>query len=364
MLKGALATKKKTTAVAKVNTNIVDDAPKDLRHRFLSVQNYRLLSAVLRFATDYVQGIVRVNDLAEMKCDDLKIVELLDPAYCQGECRKKFTNNAKHLYCVIDSAITFSPNNDKNDNWNKFKFVCNSCSNNFAFNDQYDVIQLYPHVSLDDVERLCANGFLTKYIFPIKLDYTESTTETEVPGYHDFYKVIKTIIKEKKPYEHITKIQLRTYGRDLFTETDHDCIIRNGVDAYGEHTYNLEFYPRDSNILKFLETYKDTKPLTFFYRVTKRIYTSRFDYVVCFPIKCYRFCNLCKSTKMYMKNPVLYCSQCGFTDSLFFKNSAFMSNVVYLSQCVKSKTLKPKRILYYDLAMYQSLIKKANKKLE
>ncbi|AYN44966.1 me53 [Alphabaculovirus alterspexiguae] len=354
MLKGALLAKKNTTSVtAKVNTNIVDKTPKDLRHRFLSLQNYRLMSAVLRFATDYAQGILRVNDLIRMKCDDLKIVELIDPAYCQGECRKKFIN-AKFLYCVIDNAIvTF----DEGDKWNKFKLVCNSCSNNFAFNDQYDVIQLYPHVSLDDVERLCASGFLTKYIFPIKLDYTETTTEIQVPGYHDFYKIFKTIVKEKKSYEQITKIQLRTYGRDLFTETDNDCIIRNGLDTYGEHVYNFEFYPRESNMLNFLKIYKDTKPLTFFYRITKRIYTGEFDYFVYFPIKCYRFCNLCKSSKLYNKNPVLYCSQCGFTDSFFFKNSLFMANVVYIKDCVKVKTLKPKRILYYDLTAYKNIMK-------
>ncbi|AAZ38173.1 ME53 [Agrotis segetum nucleopolyhedrovirus A] len=346
----------KKSAIAKVNTNKSDESPKDLRSRFLSTQNYRLLSAVSRFATDYVQGILRVNDLAEMRCQELKGRELLESTSCQGECRKKFSKSAKYLYCIIDSAVNV---NDPSQRWNKFKFVCNSCSNDFAFNAQYEVIQLFPTVSLEDVERLCAVGFLTKYIFPIKLEYTESKTETEVPNYHNFYKIVRSIVKDKKHNEQIIKIQLSTYGRDLFIETDHNCTMRSGVDAYGDVTFDLEFYPRDSNMMSFLSTYKDTKPLTYFYRVTKRIYTSRFDYVVYFPIKCTRYCKLCKDSKIYMKtNPVLYCSQCGFTDAMFFQNSIMLSSVMFIDECVKSKTLKPKRIFYYDMALYKNIIKK------
>lgn len=347
----------KKSIAARVDTNIVDEKPKDLRSRFLSTQNYRLLSAVTRFATDYVQGVLRVNDLAEMKCDELKSQELVESALCQGECRIKFSKNSKFLYCVIDSAVDV---NDAAHRWNKFKFVCNNCSNDYAFNAQYEVIQLYPSVSLEDVERLCVVGFLTKYIFPIKLAYTESRTETEVPGYHNFYKIVKSIVKDKKHNEQITKIQLCTYGRDLFTETDHNCIMKSGgVDAYGDMTFELEFYPRESNMMLFLETYKDTKPLTYFYRVTKRIYNSRFDYVVYFPIKCTRYCKLCKDNKIYSNsNPVLYCSQCGFTDAMFFKDSAVLSSVKFFDECVKSKTLKSKRIFYYNMTLYKSMIKK------
>ncbi|ACI28712.1 ME53 [Agrotis ipsilon multiple nucleopolyhedrovirus] len=341
---------------AKVNTNIGDEKPKDLRNRFLSTQNYRLLSAVSRFATDYVQGVLRVNDLVEMKCNELKGQDLVDSAVCQGECRKKFSKGAKYLFCVVDSAADV---NDVTQRWNKFKLVCNTCSNDYAFNAQYEVMQLYPTVSLADVERMCEVGFLTKYIFPIKLEYTESRTETEVPGYHNFYKIVKSIVKDKKHNEQISKIQLCTYGRDLFTETDYDCAMKSGVDAYGDMTFELEFYPRDSNMMAFLETYKDTKPLTYFYRVTKRIYSSRFDYVVYFPIKCTRYCKFCKASKIYAKNnPVLYCSQCGFTDAMFFKNSPLLSSVTFYDECVKSKTLKPKRIFYYDMALYKTMSKK------
>lgn len=351
----AVAAKKSPSSLKGV---VVDEVPKDLRSLFLSNENHRLLSAMSRFATDYVQGILRVNNLAHMKCGDLKSREQIESTVCHGECRKKFSKNTKYLYCVIDNVVDVG---DASQRWNKFKLVCNNCSNDYAFNPQFDVCQLYPTVSLQDVERLCSVGFLTKYIFPINLEYTESRFDVEVPGYHNFYRKARSIVKAKKPNEQISKIQLCTYGRDLFIETDHDCLIRSAVDSHGVSTFSLEFYPRDSRLLAFLDTYRDTKPLTYFYRVTKRVYASRFDYVVYFPIKCTRYCKLCKDTKIYMKNnPVLYCTQCGFTDAMFFKNSIFMSSVAFIESCVKSKTLKPNRILYYDMNMYKSMM---NKKL-
>ena len=342
---------KSTRVSAKVNTNLVDHAPKDQRKYFLSVQNQRLLMAVTRFATDYVRGILRINNLVEMKCIDLKVDDVVHPTMCDGGCKKKFARNtAKFLYCVVDK----SSDEDK-----EFKFVCKDCSQTFIFRDQYKVIQLYPFVSLDDVHQLCEVGFLTKYIFPIKLEYTEKTHEFEKTSYHDFFKVVRSIVSTKKPFEQITQIKLRTYGRTLFTETDNDCIMKSGLGLNGDMTFELEFYPRDSSMMTFLDVYKDTKPLTYFYSYTKRVYTSRFDYVVYFPIKCDRFCKLCRADKMYLNvHPVLYCSQCGYTDPKFFQHSQSLSSIVYFHECVKMKTQKPRRIYYYDMSTYKTLIKK------
>ncbi|AXU41606.1 ME53 [Spodoptera eridania nucleopolyhedrovirus] len=343
------AIKKKVSA--KVNTNREDDSLKDLRGRFLSNQNYQLMKYVLRFATAYAQGTLRVNDLKEMNCDDLKYGEVTTSACCQGECGKKF-NGAKILFCVIDSE-------DGGDIEDKFKLVCHFCSNDYSYQKRYEVMQLYPTVSLPVVERLCEVGFITKYIFPIELDYTVTTTRTEVCNFHNFYKMVKSIIREKKSNEHITEIRLSTYGRDLFVETDDNCTMKNGINEYSEHFYELDFPSSPSTMLPFVQTYKDTKLLTYFYTVTKRVYYSFFDYVVHFPIKCTRFCKLCKQDKLYLKiHPVLYCSKCGFTDAAFFKNAPFLKTTVFLAKCVKAKTLSPTRIYYYDMNEYKSYINK------
>ncbi|AIE47739.1 me53 [Peridroma alphabaculovirus] len=348
----------KKTVSARVNTNIPAEVPQDVRPRFLSVQNYRLLLAVTRFSTDYAQGVVRINNMQEMNCQELKTPEVLESTACQGECKKKFTrNNAKSLFCVVDKSVDLD---DVARRWSKFRFMCKDCSDQYIFTEPYHVVQLYPSVGLDNIKVLCDEGFITKYVFPIKLECTEVVTQTEVPNYHDFYKVVKSIVKDKKPHEQITKLQLLTYGRVLFTETDYDCVMKSTVDPYGEMATELEFYPQHSSMMAFLPTYKDTKPLTYIYRVVKQVYSSNYDnYVVYFPIKCTLYCKLCKDNKIYLKvHPVLYCSQCGFTDALFFRKSTVMANTMFFKECVKSKTQKPRRIIYYDMVLYKTMVKK------
>nr|UWK31530.1 me53 [Spodoptera exigua multiple nucleopolyhedrovirus] len=353
------SSKKKVSA--KVNTNRDDDDSKfkDLRGRFLSNQNFQLMKYVLRFATNYVQGTYLVNDLKEMECTDLKYGEVERRTVCQGGCGKKFTGGNKLLFCVIDNN---GDDDDVDDGGNeKFKVVCHVCSNDYAYKRRYEVMQLFPTVSLSVVERLCEVGFITKYIFPIDLEYTVTETRTEVCNYHNFYKMVKSIIREKKTNEHITEIKLSTYGRDLFIETDENCAMRNGQNEYNEHVYELEFHPSPSTMIPFVQTYAEKKPLTYFYTVTKRVYLSFFDYAVCFPIKCINYCKMCKQDKLYFKiNPVLYCSKCGFTDASFFKNAPFLKNTVFLAKCVKAKTLPPTRIYYYDMNLYKSYMNKAS----
>ncbi|ABM45721.1 ME53 [Spodoptera frugiperda multiple nucleopolyhedrovirus] len=348
---------KNTTVSAKVNTNLSpDEKPKDLRGRFLSNQNYRLMKSVLRFSSEYVQGVRRVNDLVEMKCDDTKCKEITTNAKCQGECGKIF-NNGKFLFCVYDTSAAAATASSSGEA--KFKLVCNLCSNDYSYNNRYEVLQLFPTVSQQVVERLCEIGFLTKYIFPIKLNYTETQTKTEVINYHDFYKMVKSIIKEKKSNEQITEIKLSTYGRDLFVETDDFCVMRKDSNEFNETVYELDFFPKQSSMLEFLKIYKDNKPLTYFYTVKKRVYLSIFDYAVYFPFKCVLFCKVCTKNKMYLKtHPVLYCSKCGFTDPMFFNNSAFLESTIFLAKCVKYKTMPVARIFYYDMTLYKTFIKK------
>jgi Baculoviridae ME53 len=350
----------KKTIIAKVNTNVVDNSPKDLRNRFLAKENLKLLKAVTRFATDYVQGVLRVNDIAQMRQINSKIsgTEAIKGTTCQGVCQKNFTRaNAKYLYVVIDSTIEVV---DETKRWNKFKFVCLHCSNKYAYDAQFYVIQLYPQIALTDAELLCKLGFLTKYIFPIDLNYTTVTNTTRMEGTHDFFAFFNSIVRNKHVNEQITMVRLQTYGRDLFTETDRDVVMKSAIDvATGKVSCNLEFYPKQSTVMEFLKTYTPTKSLTYFYEVSKRIYKNSADYVIYFPIKCQTCCKLCTKNKVYNTiNPVLYCSLCGFTDAMFFSKSAILGKVTFDINSVKIKSQKPSCIAYYDMADYKLLINK------
>jgi hypothetical protein len=339
---------------ARVNTNIVPETPKDLRPRFLSVQNHNLLSAVSRFASDYARGTLRLNNLKVMKYAGNNRVENEMSTKCQGKCGKKFAVTCKYLYCVIDTTIDLD---DPLTRWNKFLFVCRDCTFNYlrVDGDRYQVIQLYPQIKLADITRLCEFGFLTKYIFPIKLNYKIVKYQKEVQGFHDFYNAVKTIISNKKTYEQITKIELRTYGRTLFIETDNDCTMKCSFDEPTKLTTELEFYPTESKMLNFVNTYNDQIDLSYFYVVTVCAYDTRADYDLFFTIKCELCCDLCTETKLYKNvHPILYCTKCGFTDALFFRNSKITAGLKYFKSCIKEKIKGAKCIKYYDLNEYKS----------
>ncbi len=98
------------------------------------------------------------------------------------------------------------------------------------------------------------------------------------------------------------------------------------------------------------------RQLTYFYNVEKMVFKQPFNYIVYFPVQCKRFCSLCSKNKMYLKHHlVLYCSQCGFTDAMFFSAKCDVSSMRFFSECVKVKTIKPKRIYYYDMTLYKKL---------
>nr|QGX02252.1 me53 [Mamestra configurata nucleopolyhedrovirus A] len=350
----------KKNVTAKINTNIVPEVPRDLRRKFLSVQNYNLLVSVSRFAADYARGRLRLNNLKLLGYDNNNRVENTKMTKCQGSCDLFFGPHCKVLYCVIDLEVDLD---DSATRWNKFLMMCNNCASDYKGDDRYNVLQLFPHLKLVNVERLCALGFLTKYIFPINLEYKVVKRQVPVRNYHDIYATVKSIIAEKQPYEQISEINLRTYGRTLFTDTDFDCTIKSTFqDNPDVPSAEFEFYPVESSMLKVVKTFDDRTLRDYFYEVTTRVYNTRSDYVLYYNIKCTLFCTFCTDTKLYKKtHPIMYCTKCGFTDALFFRDSNIINGIKYYKQCVVEKTKNSKCIRYYDLDLYKSLVKK-NKK--
>nr|WRQ96247.1 me53 [Mamestra configurata nucleopolyhedrovirus A] len=350
----------KKNVTAKINTNIVPEVPKDLRRKFLSVQNYNLLVSVSRFAADYARGRLRLNNLALMGYDNSNRVENIKVTKCQGSCNLFFGPSCKILHCVIDLDVDLD---DASVREKKFLMMCNNCASDYKGDDRYDVLQLFPHLKLVNVERLCELGFLTKYIFPINLDYKIVKRQVPARNYHDIYAMVKSIIAEKKTNEQISEINLRTYGRTLFTDTDFDCTIKSTFqDNPDVPSAEFEFYPVESSMLKVVKTFDDRTLRDYFYEVTTRVYDTRADYVLYYNIMCKIFCTFCTETKLYDKiHPVLYCTKCGFTDAFYFRNSNIINGIKYYKQCVVEKTKNSKCIRYYDLDLYKKLLKN-NKK--
>ncbi|AUV65269.1 ME53 [Alphabaculovirus myunipunctae] len=334
-----------------------DKTPRDLRPRFLSVENMRLLKAISRFAVAYVKGVVNLNDYAQMHKVNANFRgnETKKTVGCQGRCNRLFSRDTapiQQLHVAIDTSVDAI--NDPARRWQRFRFVCQHCLN-YYYDDQFVRVQLYPRLSLVDVERLCELGFVTRYIFPIALEYTTVTTSTKVPNWHDFFSYTQGFVRAKRDNEHISSISLRTYGRTLFEDTDKQVVMHNRVDeSTCRPVYQLEFKPKESSMMAFLDTYNDHKLLTYFYVITKRVYkTMPQDYVVYFPIKCTLYCRQCTKDKMFKRtNPILYCSVCGFTDAFFFSNflTTKHNNLCFDSSRVQIKVQKPASLLYYDMS--------------
>ncbi|QED40536.1 ME53 [Chrysodeixis includens nucleopolyhedrovirus] len=352
-------------AKARINSNLpkkivtkpdVDsEKPRDLRTKFLSQVNIRLLTAVMQFASDYVHGTLKLNALSQMNCSDLKQEEIVEKTSCDL-CNEKFRRESKFLYCLADHSI--NPE-DETKRHKKFRFICKKCSADYMYSYQYELFQMYPVILLDNLEILCQMGFLKCYIFDINLKATVTTEEFSIEGHHDYYDVIQRIVASKKQNERITKLELRTYGNTLFLETNQNCGMQLRIDSTPDKKiYDITFGPYESSMMRFFEKGQQ-RELTYFYNVEKQVYSQPFNYVVYFPVQCKRFCSLCTKHKMYLKHHlVLYCSQCGFTDSMFFNAKTHkidLSKMKFFYECVKVKTIKPKRIYYYDMTLYKKL---------
>lgn len=287
----------------------------DLRKQFLSVENLNLLNAVIRFASQYVCGLFCVNNRdveVPLKSPD-KLIE----TYCDA-CHLSFVQiNSPSLYCVIDKKIE-----------RKFLLVCDGkrCFEKYAqLTARYYTIMLYPVISLNDVEILCRQKFLTRYMFPFdaprKFQDIVLTKETERKIIYDD---IKLMIARKIDNEHIVSVKVSNYRETLLSETPTDYCLHHDK---RNNTVKLHVSPKPSAIKNFFESSHTLAHMTYFIKIIKRQYIiGGYDsYYVFFPKPDLNYnlknfhCAKCLKKKMYKKKyPVLYCSYCCYTDNTFF----------------------------------------------
>ncbi|QYC92693.1 Major early transcription protein 53 [Trabala vishnou gigantina nucleopolyhedrovirus] len=333
---------------------VFDDQPQDLRPYFLSEENLHLMSATMRFAKQYVSGAYKLNNLALMNCSDLKRASdcLLNTA-CD-KCKRDFKHfPAPELFCVIYKRNLVE--NETNSH-NKFKLICGTCYRSLIKNDNTKIcIQLFPKLLLSAIEDLCRYNFITKYLFHIDLEYKleDKLFRDET---RDVYVTFKDIVINKKPNEQIQKISLLTYEKTLFSETIQDCSL---VHDNGKNVLQLK--EDDRSAMVAFASQHEFLNLTYFYKVTKRVYTNRqFDYTAYFakPFLGYNkrlACGKCKS-KFYKNNPILYCSKCGFMNRMHFVHRLDKFEPIaiqYYPECVKAHKTRQYCIMYYDLTLYE-----------
>ncbi|ABF47357.1 ME-53 [Clanis bilineata nucleopolyhedrovirus] len=323
----------------------------DFRKYFLSQETSQLMQHVMNYAKNYVRGVYRANNLQLMNCDDLKSAK---EAYVMTNCDKckgKFNTN-QGLFVLVNHKI--QEENASNCH-NKYKMVCQKCYTILKDKhlQQIEFFQIYPQLSLSTVEALCKNQFVSKYLFGIDRQHTD-TKHVFKDTILNMYTSIRQIIETKAPHEHITKIVLRTYEKPLYEETFEECFIN--------HLNEITFKPKETQFHKFAQTHKFIN-YTYFYEVYKREYhnTMNFNYVVYFAKPFIKHndrvsCVKCKNKFYKKQHLVLYCSTCGFMNRLHFtinEDKIDLNSVKFFEPCVMAVKTKTHCLLYYDNNMYK-----------
>nr|ANS70897.1 me53 [Lymantria dispar multiple nucleopolyhedrovirus] len=337
-------------------------APRDLRHKWLSEENAYLMSAVWRFAKDYFNGIYRVNDLFAMNCQHLKNHENVVVSTTCDRCKYRFGDQRRFLggalYCLVNNNIV---QENENNLHNRFKLICKNCFDKVSDMAVVEIYQLYPTLSLSAVEGLVRCRFVTRYLFPVENVYTISVRNVRDETL-DVARSFQDIVSQKASNEQIVKITLRTYAQRLFSEELNEVFYAAADGGGADDGGNLfKTEPKNSTMLEFVKNHKFIN-LTYFYEIEKRIYHSvghDSGYVAYFAkpyfgVKSRFACVRCKS-QFYKKNPIIYCSKCGFVNRVLFslqRNNINTNKMVFFQQCVQAVKNKSYCILYYDMNIY------------
>ncbi|ACO53465.1 Me-53 [Euproctis pseudoconspersa nucleopolyhedrovirus] len=360
--------------VAEMNFNddgtpLFDAEPQDLRPYFINKENIKLMSALAKFAVDYVKGVYKLNDLVLMNCETLKHgTDCIMNDVCCDTCKKEFRKIIEpELYCLI---YKMDLNKNETSGRNKYKLVCGECA--VAVSDVESPVvrkaiinQIYPILTLNSVQELCRHGFITKYVF--KIDADDYVIEKKVfrDTTRNVYKSFCDIIRNKPDNEQIVSIKLLTYEKTLLNETSDHCFISCENDKK-----ILRFRQSSSSMLSFVENH-NFAALTHFYEVEKIVYANKnYDYVVYFAKPFFGYnkrlnCNKCK-TKFYKSNIILYCSRCGFMNRMHFDpkiDGVAVDRMTFYPQCVRAKRNKYNCIIYYDTNVYNNIKLNDNKQL-
>jgi hypothetical protein len=333
----------------------------DIREFFLSDIERKVMLATLKFSTNYVLGFIDSKDIRKASKDDqfkYKTKEHLVEAICTV-CNYKFSDNTRlwHLSVWV--------RRDKK----KFDFCCKDCS--VAAEDCLNMYDIYPRLSLNDLHHLNREGFFSRYIFPMDVGYYSIIQQkrVEITDHHgDVFKIIQRLLLEHKlPEQHIFSITLSNMSHRVLVEEykrielqRYRCMIEK---PQTRDDVNCFIVDNGSEMLDAVKnnTFKSIKG-TVFAIIKYRTHKSVFAGVLTFPLKFSKneYCQLCKKLKMYYKNPVLYCTKCGFTNRNQFidKGTKNFSDCLFETDFIKSRELNDEMILYYDMDAYNNYIKK------
>nr|WUR10835.1 ME53 [Calliteara abietis nucleopolyhedrovirus] len=389
----------KSNCVSAANTVCGDF--QELHIKFLSFEQVKLMKALMRFATDYVTGNYKLNNLALMNCGNLKRnTEYVFNSMCD-KCKKEFRHfvaETRELHCVINTKVSVETENN-------FKLICGKCCRIFNKNigkcnsgnainmavattkiaaaqnvatkqssssssssssppSTWVTYQLFPRLTLDTVETLCKVNFVTKYLFNI-----ERRSKRQKVIYQDRIRDVTQslddIVASKLDNECIVKISLLTYEKVIFTETLNDCAIeyKNGAAVVNFAPPEPSSTPggfHDKPCARFSKNYT-FQSLTYFYEIEKIVFENiECNYTVYFarpfiPYNKRGNCSKCRK-KFYKSNIILYCSKCGFTNRMHYTlpiDNVDPSSMLYFPECVKAIKNKLFCIVYYDMVLYK-----------
>lgn len=341
----------------------------DIREFFLSDVERKVMLATLRFSTNYVLGFIDSKDMRLIGADaekfKFKTKENIIETSCTV-CNYKFNKNTRLWHLSIWVHRNKSPKDPK-----KFDFCCKDCS--ITVKDYLNIHEIYPRLNFVDFHELNKEGFFSTYIFPIDVGYynLEQTKRIEITDHHgDVFKIVQHILMDhKNENEHFISITLANMSGNIMVEEykridlhryrymtqkpktvdEVDCFIVADDSEMMDAVKNKMFYSIKGTV---------------FATIKFRTHKSSYKGVITFPVRpvLTGYCNLCKKSKMYYKNPILYCTKCGFTSRYqFVKESKNFANLPFVDDFVTSHEMYNEMILYYNMKDLHEYIKTQKK---
>ncbi|USC25974.1 me53 [Palpita vitrealis nucleopolyhedrovirus] len=334
---------------------------RDLRTHFMSELEENIMKALLKFSTNYVMGYINTKDMrmngrfANRPLKYKNTMEHVSESRCTT-CNYKFINNTRgwFLYVVI---LVNKPVDDPD----RIQICCQKC---YLFHkDAKNSYEIYPSINLLDLNYLSKEKFFYQYIFPINMVHDNETKELVINDHNcRVFEIFKNILLNfKEPNERIVSIKLSTTGGVVLKESYNNIALQRYRSMCTKPSVaddvNCYLIQEPSEMMAALKDKRltDIKGTLYATIEVKKFYQP-FDGSITFPLKMSNYCKLCKKTKMYYKNPVLYCTKCGFTDVNHFPEFD------YYFEAIKTFEMHNEMIVYYDMKLYKKLTAEMNLK--
>ncbi|QCF61108.1 me53 [Troides aeacus nucleopolyhedrovirus] len=337
---------------------------RDLRMHFMSDLERDIMKATLKFSTNYIIGYINSKDMrmtskfASRPVKYKKTMEHISDSRCTT-CNYRFKDNTREWFLYVVVHIE-KPLDDPD----RIDICCQKCY--LYHNVPKTSYEIYPSINLVDLSYLARERFFYQYIFPVSFEHTTEVKELRIDDHNcKVFEIIQRIIlNHKEPNERIQTIDLSTTGGLVLRETYTNIVLQRyrsmctRPDVVDDVNCFIIQEPSEMNAALQDNRFSGIKG-TVFATVKVKKFTQVLDGAITFPLKptTNNYCKLCKKTKLYYKNPVLYCTKCGFTNVYHFPE---YSKFMYYFETIKSFEMHNEMIIYYDLKMYKKLINIVN----